>query len=249
MDAMSKTIAINPLAVWDEILTRQPEVIAITGVPQEVEWHPEGPVDIHTRMTIEAAVAITNDMPEDERAVIFWGAACHDLGKATTTEIKAGRVVSPKHPAAGEAPTRNMLTRLGVDPEIIEKVVDGVREHMAHLNGVDERQIKRLMARMTLSVPGLGFVIIADHSARPWTGEVVVPDLVSKMWTTWSIVKAKAEAEAARPKPLLTGQDLVDAGMQPGPAIGAALKRVAEAQAAGEVKSREEAMNMAMRAS
>lgn len=242
IDAMSHTLIINPLRVWDEILAYQPEVIAITGVPQDAEYHPEGTVDVHTRMTIQAAQAIGRSLPDDEKAVLLWTMVCHDLGKATTTEYKNGRVVSPKHAAQGELPTITMLTRLGVSHDIIVQVVDGVREHMAHLNGVDERMIKRLAARMTLGVPLLAMVIIADYSARPWANTIIVPAEVRQIWDVWATIQAKAK----QPKPLLTGQDLIEAGMSPGPSMGQVLKKVAEAQQAGLIHDRETALAWAM---
>jgi hypothetical protein len=49
--------------------------------------------------------------------------------------------------------------------------------------------------------------------------------------------------ETVEPPPLLTGGELITAlGLEPGPQIGRLLRTLQEAQAAGEVRSREEAL-------
>lgn len=251
MDAITNQLIKNPTHVWDTIIAGQPEVIAITGVPQDEMWHPEGSVDIHTRMVIEAAAEIGPQIAHNmgELADLIWAAVCHDLGKATTTQIKNGRVVSPKHQSEGEAPTRSLMTRLGVDEARINRVVALVKEHMVAREGMDEKTVRRVMNRMAGGrMAILAALIAADCSGRPWTGEVIVTPEVREMMETVSRIMVKDAAEAARPKPLITGQDLIDAGMQPGREMGEALKRAAQAQADGRVKTREEAMNVAMKA-
>jgi len=44
-----------------------------------------------------------------------------------------------------------------------------------------------------------------------------------------------------RPRPLLRGRDLIELGMQPGPAMGALLKEAFEAQLEGKLATREDA--------
>jgi len=48
--------------------------------------------------------------------------------------------------------------------------------------------------------------------------------------------------EALKPKPLVTGRDLIAAGYQPGPAFGKMLAAVEDAQLEARVQSAEEAM-------
>jgi poly(A) polymerase len=56
---------------------------------------------------------------------------------------------------------------------------------------------------------------------------------------------AQAQALALQPEirpPLLTGNDLIDLGLQPGPAIGALLAEAREAQLQDELKTKKEAL-------
>jgi hypothetical protein len=56
--------------------------------------------------------------------------------------------------------------------------------------------------------------------------------------------------ETVAPPPLVTGGDLMAAlGLQPGPEIGRLLETLREAQAAGEIETREEALALAARVS
>ncbi|HEM61485.1 MAG TPA: polynucleotide adenylyltransferase, partial [Chloroflexi bacterium] len=52
--------------------------------------------------------------------------------------------------------------------------------------------------------------------------------------------------EVVEPEPLLSGRDLLELlGMEPGPQVGRILKALREAQATGEVTTKEEALGLA----
>ncbi len=67
-----------------------PEIGALDGVPQDPGWHPEGDVDTHTMLVVDAAarVAKREGLEGDERAVLLFAALCHDFAKATTTALR-----------------------------------------------------------------------------------------------------------------------------------------------------------------
>jgi poly(A) polymerase len=50
-----------------------------------------------------------------------------------------------------------------------------------------------------------------------------------------------------KPKPLLTGHDLIAAGYQPGPAFARILKAVEDAQLEGEITTPEQALPLVLR--
>ena len=61
----------------------------------------------------------------------------------------------------------------------------------------------------------------------------------------WEFLKKKLEEygqEDIRPKPLLTGEDLLTLGFLPGPLIGKILEEVKELQLEGELSSGEQAL-------
>jgi hypothetical protein len=59
--------------------------------------------------------------------------------------------------------------------------------------------------------------------------------------------KKSLSQEALKPKPLLTGDDLAAVGVQPGPKMGAILKRLYTAQLDEQISTREDALEMAAR--
>jgi len=85
------------------------------GVPQDEEWHAEGDVFIHTKMVVEALIALAEfqSLDEQEKHILFTAALLHDVEKRSTTtteEIEGSiRIVSPKHAKKGEFTTRKIL--------------------------------------------------------------------------------------------------------------------------------------------
>ena len=73
-----------------------PELLALVDCPQEVEWHPEGSVWLHTLLVVDESARIAEEerLPDDERLRLVLGALCHDLGKPGTTELEDGRIRS-----------------------------------------------------------------------------------------------------------------------------------------------------------
>jgi poly(A) polymerase len=89
------------------------------------------------------------------------------------------------------------------------------------------------------------FISLADHLASRG------PELDVEQWkehnhlVSYVLEEREREAELVRPPKLISGHDLMQFfGLQPGPELGHILEAVREAQAAGEVTSREEALSL-----
>ena len=114
-----------------------PEIGALDGVPQDPGWHPEGDVDTHTMLVVDAAarVAKREGLEGDERAVLLFGALCHDFAKAATTALRERegkmRWTSWGHEADGGPMARAFLERIGIKSAIVEQVVPLVENHLA----------------------------------------------------------------------------------------------------------------------
>ncbi len=92
------------------------------------------------------------------------------------------------------------------------------------------------------------FLSLADHLAT------VGPRRNEAGWrrhvalTSYILEKRFREADVVSPPKLLGGDELMSAlGLQPGPLVGQLLEAVREAQAAGEIRTREEALALARR--
>jgi tRNA nucleotidyltransferase (CCA-adding enzyme) len=155
-----------------------PELAAIRGVPQDPEWHPEGTVDVHTRLVMEAAAEIAERerLSDDARAVLLFAALTHDLGKASTTckRTRNGRArwTSYGHEQASVPIAERLLARLGVPRAVIAQVLPLVEHHMAYRNFADPNAGTRTVRRLARSeapatIRQLAHLIEADHSGRP----------------------------------------------------------------------------------
>ena len=226
-----------------------PEVHALVGVPQEYDWHPEGPVDVHTWLTLDRARELVDDLPHPKRVAVMLGALCHDFGKPATTEFVEGRIRSRGHDEAGVAPTLSFLDRLKIFTldgyDVRAQVVELVRLHLKpgefylRREEIGEGAFRRLARRCELEL--LYRVARADTLGRnaPWVPPERLADAVPQ---EWFIARARElEVEQHAPAPLLLGRHLIELGLKPSPLFGRVLAAVYEMQLDGRVRTLEEA--------
>jgi tRNA nucleotidyltransferase (CCA-adding enzyme) len=214
-----------------------PELMALIGVPQESEWHPEGDVWTHTLMVVDEAAALrTSDYSETENLALMLAALCHDLGKPATTVYKEGRWRSPGHDTDGEAPTRSFLARITRDLELIELIVALVREHLrpALLHKVRDTLRPSAIRRLSLrvSIEKLVRLARADHWGRT-TDEALNREFEAGDWLMTESQTLQVLVD--RPKAFLTGKFLLASGMRPGPKVGELIRESFELQLEGEL--------------
>jgi tRNA nucleotidyltransferase (CCA-adding enzyme) len=160
---------------WD---VHFPEIAALTGTPQDPDWHPEGDVSTHTMLVVNAAATIAEreSLLDDARAVLIFSALCHDFAKPKTTMLRErdGRMrwSSWGHEPEGGPMARDFLRRIHIKASIIDQVVPLVENHLAHSTmargEVTPRAVRRLAMRLApASIEQLVQLIEADHSGRP----------------------------------------------------------------------------------
>ena len=230
-----------------------PEINALIDVPQDPEWHPEGDVFVHTRLTVDQARQSIDDLSYARQVTVMLAALAHDFGKPATTEFLEGRWRSRGHEAAGAAPTESFLTRVNVHTidgyDVRSQVIALVREHLKpgefykKRDEVGEGAFRRLAKRCE---PDLLYrVARADSLGRnaPW-----VP---REKWygaeaQEWFIQRARElNVEQRAPDPLLLGRHLLALGLEPGPRIGEVTSAVYEMQLDGRVRTVDEAIEEA----
>jgi len=100
-----------------------PEIDALYGVPQRVEFHPEVDTGVHLEMVLDAAARIA---PGND--IVGFCALMHDLGKALTPVNELPRHVGHEH--RGVAPLRALAARLKVPTEHAALAEQVCREHL-----------------------------------------------------------------------------------------------------------------------
>src|SRR6267142_1962296 len=111
-----------------------PEIKSLIDVPQDPEWHPEGDVFVHTKLVVDRARELIEELPYAKQVTVMLAALCHDFGKPPTTEFLEGRWRSRGHEEAGVGPTVSFLDRLNLYTldgyDVRAQVIALVREHL-----------------------------------------------------------------------------------------------------------------------
>lgn len=137
----------------------------LTGIEQSPQHHPEGSVWNHTMMVVDNA-ALRREQSEDPRA-FMWAALLHDLGKATTTKVRKGKITSYDHDRVGAELAANFLKVFTDENNFIERVTKLVRWHMQLLFVVKDLPFADL-ARMTseVTIDEMALLSLCDRLGR-----------------------------------------------------------------------------------
>jgi tRNA nucleotidyltransferase (CCA-adding enzyme) len=226
-----------------------PELRALSGCPQEPEWHPEGDVWVHTLQVVDEARTRIDDLPRPQQITVMLGALAHDLGKPPTTAFIDGRIRSMNHEELGVAPATAFLDRLNVhtiDGYDVRKQVLGITAQ--HLkpgawykvrDEVGDGAFRRLAQKVDLEL--LARVAKSDcEGRRPGRFDCTAMD--------WFLERARTlGVEHRPPAPILLGRHVLELGMKPGPRVGEILKIVYEQQLDNQVTTLEQAIESARR--
>lgn len=89
------------------------QLLPLSDVMQDKEYHGEGDVLTHTRLVCEALVNLEEYEEESDtgRQILFISALLHDIGKLVSTKEEKGRIISPHHARRGAKITRELLWR------------------------------------------------------------------------------------------------------------------------------------------
>jgi len=99
LKAPKPSVGLEMMRRWGITERYFPELHALTGVPQDPKWHPEGDVWVHTMLSIDAMASILNreqgagsreQWNEKEKLKLLFAELCHDFGKPETTTLKFG---------------------------------------------------------------------------------------------------------------------------------------------------------------
>lgn len=160
---------------WDEIEASYTWFRDMKGVPQDEEWHAEGDVFTHTKMVVEALIALPEfkALHELDKHILFASALLHDVEKrsTTTTEEIDGRtrIVSPRHAKRGEYTTRKILyTDLPTPFHLREQIAKLVRLHGLPLWAIQKTDPNKevINASLVVNTKHLSMLAKADILGR-----------------------------------------------------------------------------------
>jgi len=203
-----------------------PEIEAMKGVEQPPQFHPEGDVFVHTLLLLEK-------LPHPCPATLGWGALLHDVGKPPTFRVAPDRIRFDGHVDVGVKMAEEICRRLRFSNHDTDQILALVKNHMrfAHAMQMSEATFKKFV-RMPRFEEHLELHRIDCESSHG--------DLTTYRFTREKI--ASMPPEAVRPRPLVSGDDLIDAGYVPGPKFKEILGAVEDRQLEGMLHSGDEAI-------
>jgi poly(A) polymerase len=201
---------------------------------------------------IEAYAAQEPVKDRPRRALLKLAAIFHDAGKPEARFVDAnGRVRFFGH----EKISRQIFDRAGARLKLATREIAGTSEIIAgHMRPIiftakktSRRAIHRLHAKFENNVIGLLLLFLADLGAS--RGPARRPEAYDHAWN--QVMRGLAiclEAEAKPLQPLVNGRDLMSyLSISPGPHLGRLLRKLLELQDAGDISTREEALEAARR--
>jgi tRNA nucleotidyltransferase/poly(A) polymerase len=204
-----------------------PEVEALKGCAQSPDNHPEGDVFVHTMICIGHLQARCTE-------TLGFGVLLHDIAKppcaATTAD---GRRTFHGHTRDGSRMAATILRRLRRSNACIERVEFLVDQHLRHCAAA---QMRRSTLKRFLRQDGIDELLeLARIDALSSNG-----DLGHYEFCTRAL--EEISAEELLPARLVSGRDLLELGLEPGPRFRSILSAVEDAQLDGTLTSREEAL-------
>lgn len=236
---------LDELGLLQQVL---PELTMAKGVPQPEVYHPEGDVFVHTLEAVRMADRFVRD-PIVKLAVLL-----HDVGKPIALRRSDGANMGG-HCAIGARMVRNIGARLRMSREGIARLAFLVKNHM-RIAALPEmgrgKQVRFVSTGERHDEDGLATrypvffdllqVLVADceASAHRSTGWAPVLHETLRVAEHIDVVCGMKQA-----RELIDGNVLIDLGLSPGPSLGRVLADLHDRILAGEITTREEAIDVA----
>ena len=207
-----------------------PEVLALKGVPQNPNFHPEGDVWNHTMKTLDTAAKLRESA--EKPFYYMLSALCHDFGKAVTTEEIDGQIHAYRHETEGPEIARRFLARLTAENELSKYVLNMTLLHMRpNILAQSHSSDKAFMHLFDEAVEPSDLLLLAKAD---FFGSSPGKDYAE----TERILREKLELFGRlMEKPYVKGADLVAAGIEPGPEFKEALEYAHKLRLAGVEKN------------
>jgi tRNA nucleotidyltransferase (CCA-adding enzyme) len=239
------SLGIRWLAKLGRLQEILPDLYGTIGIPQRPDFHPEGDVFEHTMQALDAAAYIAQSYEnQKKKLILLYAALCHDLGKQDVTVWKDDRWRSTGHAQAGIARTKSLLKCITNKKSIIDTAALLVEYHMEP--GIYAKEnagiaaYKKLAYKLSPKANSRFLADLASADRRGRNAESHEPLTIDDEHVLQFIQKAKEVGVLYEPEPpLLSAQDFIDLGMQPGPHIGKLLDRAYELQLRHSIQDKE----------
>jgi poly(A) polymerase len=230
-----------------------PELSALKGIEQSHFHH----LDVHDH-TLAVLDEVTKLQRDPDYAALLaepladeltrgqamrWAALLHDAAKPQTRDfLPGGRVTFLGHDAQGAQLAKDVLGRLRSSTKLRDYVAALIAHHLdagflVHQRPLDRRTIWRyLVATKPYSADSTIFTVADRLATRGKNAEQAIE---AHLEVARELVAAAREPV---PPPLVRGDELIKAGIAPGPQLGTILAQLEEDRFAGTITSRADAL-------
>ena len=204
-----------------------PELVPTLTCDQSPDYHPEGTVFNHIRLML---AQLPCPLPDES---LPWAVLLHDIAKPqTAAPAPDGTIHFYTHEKVGAQMAEEILQRLKFPRQQTDNVVAAVLHHMQFKDAPHMRKatLRRMLMRPT-------FLLELELHRLDCLGSHRRLDL-------YDFVREQQQHLNDRPHlvpPLLTGGDLIQLGVKPGPAMGALLTELRDLQLGEELTTAGEA--------
>jgi poly(A) polymerase len=203
-----------------------PELLPMKGLPQGLPSAPSGDLWDHV-MTVLGLLGLESSFP------LAFAALLHDMGKPRTLGRTPDRYTFYYHEHVGRRMASEICLRLKLSNAERERIEWLVEKHQFLC---DSRRMRISKLKETLAHDGIRELLAlhrADALASGRSTDHV--EFCEQLLQQWS----PADLD---PLPLLTGHDLAELGLKPGPQFKVLLDAVREAQLEGTVRTKDQAL-------
>src|SRR5262245_6615761 len=208
-----------------------PELVPMKGLPQGLPDAPNGDLWDHV-------IGILARLPPEPSFPLAFAALLHDIGKPRTVGRTPDKYTFYNHEHVGRRMASEICERLKLSNAERERIEWLVEKHQ-FLSDAPKMRVSKL--KTTLAHAGIRELLALHRAdALAWGRSTEHVDYCEKLLLEWTEIDLN-------PPALLTGHDLQEMGLEPGPLYKRLLDAVREAQLDGTVKTREEALELVRR--
>ena len=205
-----------------------PEIARMKGVEQPAQFHPEGDVWVHT-------LGLLEQLEPGCTLTLAWGALLHDVGKPPTFRRAPDRIRFDGHVETGVAMAAEICRRFRFSNDETRQIVELVENHMRFM---DTKRMKASTLKRFFRLDGFEeHMALHRMDCLAGSGHLENWEFVRERWLAMP-------EETVRPKPLITGRELIAAGYLPGAGFKEMLRAVEDAQLEGSIGTAEEALRL-----
>lgn len=233
-------------------------------------YDPESTGDLFTGLLVlrlgryreQFAAHLSNSLNMDRslRGLLFFAALYHDVAKPQTRTVEeGGRVRFLGHDELGAQMASARAHDFHLSGDEIERVRLVVRNHMrihyhtSRMAGEQKSPSRRAIYRFfrDSGAAGVDLILLALADLRATHGHTLTQETWAACLDVCRIFLEnywERPEEVVSPPRLVDGNDVIrELGLQPGPRVGQVLDAIREAQAMGNVSTREEALEFGMK--